>query len=105
MINFNEIELDEILDQRENPMFDREWNRVYRHVEELKKGTVIHESKKIQKRVFISVFERSMSDELAGYICDDFGLIAESKAVGFSDAWLDKLIACYERAVVPCGKL
>ncbi len=65
MINFDEIELDEILDQREIPVFDREWNRVYRRVEELKKGTVIHESKKIQKRVFISVYGRTMSDEIA----------------------------------------
>ena len=45
------------------------------------------------------------SHELAGYISDDFGLIADSKALNYSDKWLDQLIACYEKAVIPCGEL
>ena len=42
---------------------------------------------------------------MAGYISDDFSLIADSKRLGYSDEWLDKLISCYENARIPCGEL
>ena len=42
---------------------------------------------------------------MAGYISDDFGLIADSKRLGYSDKWLEKLIFCYENARIPCGEL
>ena len=44
-------------------------------------------------------------DEVAGYIADDFGLIADSKRLGYSDEWLDKLIFCYKNAQIPYGIL
>ena len=45
------------------------------------------------------------STDLAEFISDDFYMIADSKALNYSDRWLDKLIACYENAVIPCGEL
>lgn len=53
----------------------------------------------------MKVYERSACDELAGYISDDFGLIADNKTPDYSDEWLDKLISCYEKAIIPCGEL
>ncbi len=104
-INFVELDIDDFLDKRDSDPFDHEWVRVYRVVEELKKGKVIDDTREIEKKAYITVYEKSEADELAGYISDDFGLIAESKMLGYSDEWLDKLISCYENARLPCGKL
>ena len=61
--------------------------------------------REIEKKAYITVYEKSEDDELAGYVSDDFGLIADSKRLGYSDEWLDKLIFCYENARIPCGEL
>lgn len=104
-INYEELEIDEILDQRETDPFDSEWVRVYRAVQELKKGKVVGDTREIEKKAYITVYEKSEDDELAGYISDDFGLIADSKMLNYSDEWLDKLISCYEKVTIPYGKL
>ena len=104
-INFEELDIDDFLDQRDSDPFDGEWMRVYHAVETLKKDTVADDSREIEKKAYIMVYEKSEDDELAGYISDDFGLIADSKRLGYSDEWLDKLISCYEHARIPCGEL
>lgn len=43
--------------------------------------------------------------DLAGYVSDDFGLIADARVLGYQDLWLDKLVACYEKGMIPCGSL
>ena len=85
--------------------FDSEWVRVYQALEELKKGKTVADTREIEKKAYITVYEKSENDELAGYISDDFGLIADSKRLGYSDKWLEKLISCYENARIPCGEL
>lgn len=60
---------------------------------------------KLKRKRILTVYEKSEDDELAGYISDDFGLIADSRRLGYSDEWLDKLIACYEKERLPCGTL
>ncbi len=104
-INYKEFNIDELLDKRDSEPFDSEWVRVYRAVEELKKSNIVDSTKEIEERAYMIVYEKSEDSELAGYISDDFGLIADSKALHYSDKWLDKLIACYEKAVIPCGEL
>lgn len=104
-INYEELDFDGILEQRERDPFDREWVRVYQAVEERKKGSTVHSTRDIEKKAYLMVYEKSEHDELAGYIADDFGLIADSRTLGYSDKWLDKLIACYEEARIPCGIL
>lgn len=39
------------------------------------------------------------------YISDDFGLIVAAKLLGYEDVWLNKLIACYENRIIPCGSI
>lgn len=104
-IHFEELDADDFWDQRDSASFDHEWIRVYQALEERKKSTVVGDTREIAKKAYITVYEKSENDELAGYISDDFGLIADSKMLGYSDKWLDKLIACYEEARLPCGKL
>lgn len=37
-IQYEELDIDDILDKRESDPFDSEWMRVYREIKELKKG-------------------------------------------------------------------
>lgn len=104
-INYAELDIDEFLDKRESEPFDSEWMRVYRDIEELKKDKVVDATTDIEKEAYIIVYEKSEDDELAGYIADDFGLIADSKSLNYSDEWLNKLISCYEKSLIPCGEL
>ena len=104
-INYEELDIDDFLDQRDSDPFDSEWVRVYQALEELKKGKTVADTREIEKKAYITVYEKSENDELAGYISDDFGLIADSKRLGYSDKWLEKLISCYENTRIPCGEL
>ena len=104
-INYEELDIDDFLEQRDSDPFDSEWVRVYQALEELKKGKMVADTREIEKKAYITVYEKSENDELAGYISDDFGLISDSKRLGYSDKWLEKLISCYENARIPCGEL
>ena len=96
-INYEELDMDDFLDQRDSDPFDSEWVRIYQALEELKKGKTVADTREIEKKAYITVYEKSENDELAGYISDDFGLIADSKRLNYSDEWLEKLISCYEK--------
>ena len=104
-IDYENLDIDELLEQRECNPFDCEWMRVYRAIEALKVNQQVDDTTEIRKKVFLIVYEQSGSDELAGYVSDDFGLIADGKSLHYSDKWLTKLIACYQKATIPCGEL
>lgn len=104
-INYEELDIEEILDKRDSDSFDGEWVRVYQAIEKLKKGKDVESTTKYREKAYRMVYEKSEDDELSGYISDDFGLIADSKILNYTDEWLDKLIACYQGAVIPCGEL
>lgn len=104
-INFEELDIDEFLNKRDIEPFDSNWVRVYQIIEELKKGRTIDSTRDIEKKVYIIVYEQTGNNELAGYISDDFGLIASSKILGYTEEWLEKLISCYENSLLPCGVL
>ncbi len=104
-IHYETIDIDKFLDQRECETFDSSWIRVYQAIEQLKKGKAMEDTREIEKKAYITVYEKTECDDLAGYIADDFGLIAESKMLNYFDEWLEKLISCYEKGMIPCGKL
>lgn len=94
-VNYETIDIDDFLDQRECDPFDSEWVRVYQTIEELKKGKEMVDTREIEKKAYITVYEKTECDDLAGYIADDFGLIADSIMLHYSDEWLEKVISCY----------
>lgn len=107
---FEGLELDHILDQREDEAFDQEWSRVYREVEELKREKGYPEEAEqlcgqIRKEAYLSVYKAYPDSDLAAYVSDDFGLICDSEQLGYEDRWLDALIKAYEEGTIPCGKL
>lgn len=109
-IDFSTLDIDEILDNRDAKVFDAEWIRVYKVVEALKNEENYSEvekqnNKKIRERVFLMIYEYTKDTDLASYVSDDFGLIADAKLLGYQDFWLDKMIICYEKGIIPCGNL
>lgn len=109
-INYNALDIDELLDNRDSEEFDSEWIRVYKAVESLKNEdnyTEIEEksNSEVREKVFSMINNLSNDGDLAGYISDDFGLIADAKLLGYKDLWLDKLSSCYENKTIPCGVL
>ena len=105
MINYENINLDELLVGREDMLFDSEWIRVYDEIKELKNRTTITDNMKIREKVFLIVYEKLLSDDLAAYVSDDFGLIFDSIILNYKDEWLDKFIKCYEQLHIPSGIL
>lgn len=104
--DFSALDIDEVLDSRDDDAFDDQWSRVYGEIEALKPPcSDPHQNRDLRERAFRIVYRRSGSAELAGYLSDDFGLIADSMALGYSDRWLDRLIGCYQAGTVPFGEL
>lgn len=107
---FGNIDFDEILDLRDSDLFDREWNRVYKVVEEEKKIKGYSEENKqlsdeCRKNTYLRVYNLCENDSLAAYISDDFGVICDSELVGYTDSWLEGLIKAYAALKIPCGDI
>lgn len=109
-MDFNNLDIDELLDNRELAVFDAEWIRVYNAVESLKNALNYSDAErennsKLREQVFRMIYEFTNDSDLAGYVSDDFGLISDARLLEYSDLWLDKMIACYEKGSIPCGSL
>ncbi len=109
-IDFTDMDVDELLDKRDEEAFDSEWMRVYNELEKLKQENVYTEENRkhnsdIREIAFRKVYELSGDSDLAGYVSDDFGMILDSRLLGFSDDWLDRMVDCYMSGYVPCGIL
>lgn len=109
-VNFDTLDIDELLDNRDAAVFDVEWIRVYDAIESLKNLVNYPEAEKetnakIREQVFRMLYEFTSDSDLAGYVSDDFGLISDAKLLGYKDLWLDKLVACYEKGIIPSGIL
>lgn len=109
-IDFEDLNVDELLDNRDSKPFDSEWSRVYKEVSNLKKEkgfTPEHKkySSEVSEKAFMTIHNLSGYGELAEYVSDDFCLIADSKQIHYSDEWLDKLIEKYNNAIIPSGEL
>ena len=59
-VNYETIDIDDFLDQRERDPFDSEWVRVYQAIEELKKGKEMVDTREIEKKAYIAKFAFSM---------------------------------------------
>ena len=109
-IDFSNMDIDNLLDNRDQDPFDSEWTRVYQEIEAIKEEKSYTDENEnynsnIREKVFSKIYNLSGHDELAEYVSDDFGLIVDSKILEYSDTWLDKLISSYENANIPCGDL
>ena len=104
---FANINVNEILELRDDTMFDSEWIRVYKLIEEQKQSLGYSDDRinKQIKMVYKKIYEYSDDSELAAYISDDFGLIYDCEVLGYSDSWIEALESYYAMCQIPCGRL
>lgn len=109
-IDFTKLDTDKILDNRDTSEFLCQWMRVQDEIENFKDGKELNIENKdnssfIRQEVAGIVYELAGGIELAEEIGGDFELIAESRLIGYTDKWLEKLISCYKNSTIPNGNL
>lgn len=108
-MDFSQMDIEGILDQRDMPAFDTGWMKVYEQLGQLKKEKVYSDAdredcKILRQEVFEFVYNQTEDDDLAGYISDDFGLIYDSLKLDYQSEWMDKFLHQYLNGQVPTGE-
>ena len=90
-------EIQSVLDQRDDPLFDDKWMKTFLEIKTKKGGNkdAEHLVSRLRELTYIQAYERWQSSELAACISDDFGLIGDALALGYSDDWLNGLLDEY----------
>jgi hypothetical protein len=97
-----EIEL--ILDSREREDFSSQWMESFDNVESQKssmENRLAESVAQIRKVAYLKSYARWKSPDLAAYISDDFGLIADAIAMRIKDPWLELLLNSYWNGAIP----
>ena len=94
--------IEAILDRRDKPAFDREWQQAYDRVGRIDVGSAQIEIDTIRELAFRASFAKAESADLAGYVCDDFELIVRCRLVGGQDPFVERLWSAYGTGELPC---
>ena len=103
---FENCDLEELLDMRDDEEFDSEWMRVYDALNEFEIGDF--EKKKIddiREKSFLKAYNLSESSDIAGCVSDDFEIICKAYLTNYNDMWVNSLIMSYVNGKFPCGRL
>lgn len=106
-LSLEQEEIDAALDERDAPDFAESWMSAFRQVGAMKGCTQDAEPRITQLRemAYVQAYERWQSPDLAAYISDDFGLIADSLALNTDNAWLNGLLHAYLTLRFPHGNI
>ena len=100
------IDIDELLDLRDNKEFDDEWVRVFEKTKEQSiKSETVEQINEIRENVFKKIYDFTENSDLAGYISDDFDLMCMAYIVDLNDEWLAKVAHIYNEKRIPSGKI
>lgn len=100
------IDIDELLDLRDNKEFDDEWVRVFEKTKEYSiKSETVEQINEIRENVFKKIYDFTENSDLAGYISDDFNLMCMAYIVDLNDEWLAKVAHIYNEKRIPSGKI
>ena len=103
---FEDYNLDDVLNLRDDDIFDSKWIELYNSLEKLE---VSNDSLKlineIKKEIFIKVCNISENSELASYISDDFEFICKAYIFNINNNWLNSIIYLYANNIIPCGNI
>ena len=96
--------LDEMLDARDEALFESEWIRVEELVQQ-HSNEASPAVDAMRESAYKRAYAITQSPDACGYISDDFGLIADAVCAGVSDPWLSALVASYACGRLPHGEL
>ena len=102
---FSEINIEELLDNRDSEEFDQSWSQAFEEVEASKALKDIPDNSKVRRLAFDKVYEHGPGGELAEYVSDDFGLIYDAYELEYNNPWLNRLFQRYIEGEIPSGFL
>jgi hypothetical protein len=97
---------DSHLDQRDRSHFADAWMASHSRVESaaVRLSPVLrHAVDQIRELAYRHTFNWTQNPDIAGYVSDDFGLIAGAVAAGVEDTWVEGLLDSYAAGRVPGG--
>ena len=97
---FYGLNIDEYLDKRDSPPFDKEWVDADNSMKAIK-IEALSSVERIRERVYNSVYKITNSDELAGYISDDFELILINELQEEKNSWIEEKLNVYGQGCLP----
>jgi len=108
---FDGLELDAIMDRRDQPEFEQQWNKTADAVLPRWESMPPAEARRteidaVREYVFKRVFSITGGhDETAGAVCDDFELICKAAVVGTWTPFLEHMVSCYQRQQIPDSEI
>ncbi len=99
-----ESSVEDILDARDSEDFASQWMRVYASIDSQKRMISQIQSEystKIRELAYLRAYARWKSPDLAAYISDDFGLIADTAALGVYEPWVEAMLEKYKEGKIP----
>jgi hypothetical protein len=101
-----EQDFEAVLDERDSEEFADKWMAAFRSVEAHKEASPKTPAfsdliTKIREAAYLHAFTRWKSPDLAAYISDDFGLIADALATETNDPWIMRLLQSYQDGAIP----
>jgi hypothetical protein len=109
-LKINEGAVPILLDERDEETFSSRWMESYRRLQTAKDTLGIGKETealitRIREITYLQAYERWQSPDLAAYISDDFGLIADAIAANTNDYFVNALFHEYVIGNFPRGTL
>ena len=109
-IHYEELNIPEILAKRDELCFHDNWVRVFVQIQVIKQQTKYPEgriqiSDTFRKRSFQKIYKYTSDMGLALEVSEDMTMMYDGLVLKYEDEWFQKLVACYERAEIPYGRL
>jgi len=100
------IDCDQMLDRRDEEAFDNAWNACFEEVTALwdaydNRDSMDERIDQIRREAFLAVSRASNQHDIAGYVSDDFELIARACVLGVVHPFVDCLWQHYMRGTFP----
>jgi hypothetical protein len=96
--------IEQIINTRDSDDFSQRWMAAYKAVESRKgqaSKNLSELSAQIREAAYLRAYARWKSPDLAAYVSDDFGLIADALALGKEDPWINAMCDSYKNGTIP----
>jgi hypothetical protein len=102
----NEEFLNKLLDVRDQDEFDDAWVKAAEEIQALwddfvQASDIQSQILAIREQTFRKCFDACNSSDVAGYVSDDFEIIAKSQVLGLDGPLLQQLRVAYDRCTIP----
>lgn len=101
----NFADIDFLLDERDKDIFARQWTAEYSNIEKIKSRNNEKLIDKYREKIFKTVFKQTDNDDLAAYVSDDFGLLADALNSDYRSRWIEALQFYYINGKIPKGNI